>query len=81
MCSHGRARRTSIGRPLAEGIVRLRLLSPTVKQSIGLFAFISGARPKLMLFPLLRLLALWIPLPAGSGKGLYPLTLQGFLAP
>ena len=48
------ALRAPIGGPPAEGSVRLRLPSPTAKQSTGLFAFISGVRPKLMLLPLLR---------------------------
>ncbi len=70
-----------IGRPPTEGSVRLRLPSPTAKQSTGLFAFISGVRPKLMLLPLLRFALLGISLPAGSDEGFSPSTSQGLLAP
>ena len=50
-----------IGGPPAEGSVRLRLPSPTKKQSTGLF-----------FLPLLRFALLGISLPAGSDEGSAP---------
>ena len=56
-----------IGGPPTEGSVRLRLPSPTQKESTGLF-----------LLPLLRFASLGISLPAGSDLGRRPKTLPPF---
>ncbi len=54
---------------------------PTEKQSTGLFAFISGIRPKLMLLPFLRFASLGISRSAERDEGSSPSTSQGLLAP
>ena len=61
------ALRAPIEEPPTEGSVRLRLPSPTQKESTGLF-----------LLPLLRFASLGISLPAGSDLGRCPKTLPPF---
>ena len=63
-----------IGRPPAEGIVRLRLPSPTVKQSTGLFALISAVKAGISASHLLRFACAGNFALCGARRGLCPST-------